>query len=117
MDQLETLLRRYRPIGPPPELRDRVIRPRLRWREWLLPTAAAAAAVVFYALTDATRRQFVNGPSADAAREVAVAELTTQLGGDEVARLQAEQVMNEIDALRRVDQDPQWPEPMPGLVP
>lgn len=117
MDQLETLLRRYRPTGPPPELRDRVIRPRLRWREWLLPTAAAAAAVMFYALTDATRRQVVNGPSADAAREVAVAELTAQLGGDEVARLQAEHVMNEIDAMRRADPGPQEPEIILRLVP
>jgi hypothetical protein len=44
---LETLLRRYRPVGPPPALRERILRPgRSRGPWWWLGAAAALFAVV-----------------------------------------------------------------------
>lgn len=103
MNELEDLLRRYRPAGPPAELRARAMdvgRPfngRHAVRDWLLPIATAAAAIIFYALADSVQRQMIE-PAADAeGREAAIAALAANLGGDEVARVQAEHVMTLID--------------------
>jgi hypothetical protein len=56
---LEALLREYRPIGPPPGLRDRILnageKP-LRLRDWLPAVAAVVLAVVFYWLAGIERR-------------------------------------------------------------
>ncbi|MFP5378882.1 MAG: hypothetical protein ACLGHP_03890, partial [Vicinamibacteria bacterium] len=41
-DDVEALLARYRPSGPPPGLRDRVVAP----RPWTWPWVAAAAALL-----------------------------------------------------------------------
>jgi hypothetical protein len=119
VDELEDLLRHYRPAGPPPEFREQLTaavrraretdvgRPfqgRPTVREWLLPVAAAAAAIIFYTLTASVQRQLIQ-PYAeeDGVRETAIAELTANLGGDDAARLQAEQVIATIEAVRLAD--------------
>ena len=45
-EDLETLLRRYRPVGPPPELRARAVGRRSAFGDWAWLAAAAALAVV-----------------------------------------------------------------------
>jgi len=45
-DPLEDLLRRYRPIGPSPELRAKVVASRTSVREWAWLAAGAALAAV-----------------------------------------------------------------------
>ncbi len=53
-DDLQAVLARYRPAGPPAELRARVIagaappRRASEWREWLAVAAALAFTVLFY---------------------------------------------------------------------
>ena len=110
MDEFDQLLRRYRPSGPPEELRDRVLeagRPfqgrRPAW-EWAYPFAAAVAALIFYALTDSVERRVISATSyADLEREAAVVRITVELGGDDVARLQAEHLMRVIESTSRLD--------------
>lgn len=115
MADFEDVLRRYRPSGPPAELRGRVLsripvgRPfdDRRWRDWIYPIAAAAAAMTFYALTDSTHRRVIAATSAaEAEREAAVAALTVDLGGDQIARLAAERLIRVIESAPRVDQMP-----------
>jgi hypothetical protein len=52
MDEFEELLRRYRPVGPPLELRDRVVAagsaPAWTLGEWVPSAAAVIVAVLFY---------------------------------------------------------------------
>ena len=112
MDELDDLLRRYRPSGPSSDLRDRaseVRRPVLQAggpfqsqhppREWAYPFAAAVAALIFYALTDSVERRVISATSnADLEREAAVVRITVELGGDDVARWQAEQLMRAIES-------------------
>jgi hypothetical protein len=124
VDELEDLLRRYRPAGPPPEFREQLTTAVLRAREtdpgrprrtdvgrpfqgrrtvreWLLPAAAAAAAIIFYTLTASVQRQLIEAyDEQGGVRETAIAELTADLGGDDAARLQAEQVIAAIEAVR-----------------
>jgi hypothetical protein len=117
VDELDDLLRRYRPSGPPTDLRDRVLevrrpvfdasRPfqgRHPRREWAYPFAAAVAALIFYALTDSVERRVISAISnADLEREAAVVRITVELGGDDVARWQAEQLMRAIESTSRLD--------------
>jgi hypothetical protein len=117
VDELDDLLRRYRPSGPPSDLRDRVLevrrlvldtgRPcqgRHPRREWAYPFAAAVAALIFYALTDSVERRVMSATSnADLQREAAVVRITVDLGGDDVARLQAEHLMQVIESTSRLD--------------
>jgi hypothetical protein len=108
---LEEALRRYRPPDPPAELRGRVLgRESARrhdrwWREWSLPLAAAVAAVIFYALTDSMERHLISATSnADWEREAVVLRITVELGGDEVARLQAERLVRAIELTSGLDE-------------
>jgi hypothetical protein len=112
--ELEEALRRYRPSGPPAGLRDRALgrddvgRPfqGRRWREWLAPAAAAAAAFLLYALTDSAHRRVISATSpADGDRETAIAETAVDLGGDDSARLEAERL---ITAMGSTGVDPQF---------
>ncbi len=67
--------------------------------------AAAAAAFVFYALSDSVQRRLIDITSDDdKARETAVSEMATILGGDESARLQAEQMMKTVEALQLIEE-------------
>ena len=113
---LEEALRRYRPSGPPAELRGRVLsgepvgRPfhGRHWLDWFYPIAAAAAAMMFYALTDSTHRRVMAATtSANADRETAIAETAVDLGGDDSARLEAERLIRAIEATALVDQQVQ----------
>jgi hypothetical protein len=117
VDELDDLLRRYRPSGPSSDLRDRVLevrRPvfeaggpfqsRHPRREWAYPFAAAVAALIFYALTDSVEHRVISATSnADLEREAAVVRITVELGGDDVARWQAEQLMRAIESTSRLD--------------
>ena len=72
--------------------------------EWVYPFAAAAAALIFYALTDSVERRVISATSnADLEREAAVVRMTVELGGDDVARLQAEHLMRVIESTSRLD--------------
>src|SRR5437868_4026268 len=63
-------------------------------REWLPPAAAAAAAIVFSILAAGARANVASQLSEiDRAREAMVTELTTALGGDEVAEALARRLV------------------------
>lgn len=89
---VEERLRRVRPIGAPPELRDRVLaaastapRARKRPADWLWPIGAAAAIVVLSLLAAGERRQAMQDPStAEHRRSVLLGALTDALAGDAV---------------------------------
>jgi len=61
MNDVDDPLRAYRPSGPPPELRERILRnapdaaPQFRIRDWLPAIAAAVLAAVFAALSHGVR--------------------------------------------------------------
>lgn len=86
--EIEDLLRKYRPVGPPAELRHRILATARVPRTW--PWASAAAALLVLGLTfqlaarNATARADLNlGPSAVAR---VTEDLTNMLGGDLRAR-------------------------------
>lgn len=99
---IEELLRRYRPAGPPAELRKRIVagRPRRRARPW----AAAAAALVLLAASshvaatnEVARLGSGIGPGGDTRM---IEDLTQRLGGDSQARLQVQLMLFEQDFQR-----------------
>ena len=95
MDELERRLRAYRPVGPPPELRERVLKTRNRslW-EWLPAAVAAALVITFYGLSANINRELANQFSAaQAARTAAADALAASLGGDTLAREEAERLV------------------------
>ena len=104
---LEAALRRYRPSGPPRGLRERCVAAddRRAVPEWLLPAAAAVAALVFYGLASGVQRDLLQVEVGNEAREAAIAAIATDLGGDDLARMQAERVMNLIENQPRDDRD------------
>ncbi len=90
--EIEDLLRKYRPVGPPAELRHRILAPIRTPRIW--PWASAAAALLVLGLTFqlAGRNEVAGadlnlGPSAVAR---VTEDLTNMLGGDLRARELAE---------------------------
>ena len=118
MDELEDFLKRYRPFGPPRELRDRClgvpVGGRHAIREWLLPAAAAAAAVVFYVLASGVQRELLRVEGSNEAREAVIAAMTAELGGDDLARVQAERMMNLMENEPREVRS--WPALLAGEV-
>ena len=59
-DELEALIREYRPLGPPPELRDRILNAAVapsRLRDWFPAAAAVLLAAMFYWLADLERQR------------------------------------------------------------
>ena len=100
MDDLDARLQRYRAVGPPPDLRDRIARAAdaarpSRAREWLPALAAAAAMIVFYALASGVRGQLVEAQMAPIReqRELVLRELAASLGDDVQAREAAERLL------------------------
>lgn len=89
MMDAEDRLRRYRPIGPPADLCDRVVAASAaapggnrRW-PWLLPLGAAAAVVLFSTLARDERRRAALDPSIDdRTRGSLVGVMTAELNGD-----------------------------------
>ena len=95
--EIEALLRKYRPVGPPAELRQRILGTTRVPRIW--PWASAAAALLVLGLTFqfATRSETAAadlnlGPSAVAR---VTEDLTNMLGGDIRARELAEFIVVE----------------------
>jgi hypothetical protein len=95
--EIEDLLRKYRPVSPPAELRHRILAPIRTPRIW--PWASAAAALLVLGLTFqfATRSETAAadlnlGPSAVAR---VTEDLTNMLGGDIRARELAEFIVVE----------------------
>ena len=64
MDELEDLLRRFRPLGPPADLRERIgaWSRHARLMEWWPSVAAAAAVVILYTLAADSRRDLAPPP-------------------------------------------------------
>ena len=103
MDDLDTRLQRYRAVGPPPDLRDRIARAaearrRSSVREWLPALAAAAAlaaTIVFSVLASGVRGQLVEAQMAPIRehREVVLRQLAASLGGGDHAREEAERLL------------------------
>ena len=95
--ELDELLRRYRPTGPPPELRARVLEgaaaPRARTWPWAASAAALLAATI-YLHAAATRIRAEADIIAPANSEAqAVALLSAILGDDAAARAMAEVIV------------------------
>ena len=85
---IEDLLRRYRPVGPPARLRERVVAAGPPRRIWPWAGDAAALLVSFLSFHAAARHEL---SSADVGAEAAVAasltdDLAELLGGDAAAR-------------------------------
>jgi hypothetical protein len=105
MNDIADRLRQFQPARPPSELRGRVVdaarRPQTargsRWLEWLPAAAAAAAAILFYTLSLASQASLnARFSVADQPRAALISDLATSLGGDDLARRQAEWLV-EID--------------------
>jgi hypothetical protein len=98
-DNFEEHLKRYRPAGPPVEMRGRVLNrrqtvERSRVREWL-PAAAAAAAIVVFSLMSANARKGLAASMSVVTeqRDRRVAELATALGSGVLAEVEAERLV------------------------
>lgn len=99
-DDIEDLLRRYQPSGPPSSLRARVVsgvadRP----KTWPWAAAAAALLVATVAL-HAARERLADTWTDDRAHEraLAIEMITEMFGGDDAARLMAEQAVARDEA-------------------
>src|SRR5262245_38098657 len=105
MDELETLLNKYRPSDPPSGLREQIVDaaretrvergPVTQLRQWIAPVALAAAALMFYVLAGHERERIAAQTIdiVDKARSGMVDELTASLGGGDTARLEAERAI------------------------
>jgi hypothetical protein len=102
MDDFEERLRRYRPVGPPSDLRAGIVaaagKPAsVRWA-WIPSAAAAAAAFAFYVLAASARRDLAADlTKTDPRREAIIRALAADLGGgDEAGKMAARLIeMNE----------------------
>lgn len=95
--EIEDLLRKYRPVAPPAELRHRIVAPTHVPRIWPWASAAAALLVLGLMFQLATRSEAAAadmnlGPSAVAR---VTDDLTEMLGGDLRARAVAEFIVVE----------------------
>jgi hypothetical protein len=94
--QVEDLLKRYRPSGPPDSLRARALTPSRHARVWPWATAAAALLAITVGLQGAAAGAMAAadiGSMPDTS--AAAAELAEAFGGDAVARRMAEQFIDE----------------------
>ena len=104
-DDVERLLSRYRPAGPSPRLRERVLRVREAespgsriwwWTAAAAVIAATALRVATVSTYDAIRTTLLE-PSL-AARESLVTQLAADLGGGAWAREEADRLVSEAEA-------------------
>ena len=99
MDDFEKLLQRYRAVGPPGDLRDRIValtpaRPERSQAAWFVSAAAGTAAAILYVLAGRIGDQIAQRTGdADRERAAAVVELGELLGGDEAAHFAADRVV------------------------
>jgi hypothetical protein len=97
--EFEGLLQRYRAIGPPDDLRDRIValtpaRPGRSLAAWFVSAAAGTAAAILYVLAGRIGDQIAQrAGDADRSRAAAVVELGELLGGDEAAHFAADRVV------------------------
>ncbi|MGH9372588.1 MAG: hypothetical protein ACRD15_13750 [Vicinamibacterales bacterium] len=93
--ELEHLLRRVRPAGPPADLRSRILCSAAGQAARLWPWAAAAAAllVTTVALHAGANRSIAGAVTVPPANEEILAGLTNMLGGDADARAKAELIL------------------------
>jgi hypothetical protein len=100
-DDLESLLRGYRPLGPPAELRERVVAATMQPRVWPWVAAAAAVFAATVLLHGATGRLVRQSPLAGGPPPSQdVVDLTDALGGGDRARAAAE-IMVGLDRAAR----------------
>ena len=115
MQNPEDRLGRYRPSGPPLDLRDRIMSAvesrrfstghASTVREWLPAIGAAAAAIIFSVLASGIRTDVqLAAWAADDARETVISDLAQALGGDENAREEAERIVA-LDEMRSREAD------------
>ena len=110
-DELEQLLSRYRPVGPPPDLRARILRSasadeRVALPIWLAISALAACAVLF---VGGASRVYSNAVQAEAAelrqeRDAEIATTAVVLGGGNLGREQA------VEAITLAERDSVTPD-------
>lgn len=95
--QVEALLKRYRPAGPPLSLRERCLTPSRGARVWPWAAAAAALLVITVTIEGAAARAAISADVVVAPDPTAhaIAELAETLGGDAAARRVAEQIIDE----------------------
>jgi hypothetical protein len=103
MDELEDRLKRYRPVGPPADLRARVVaaastRAPGPWA-WVPSAAAAAAAFLLYVLAASARRDLsAELVKTEPHRDAIVQALAADLGGDVEASEVAARLIEMDDA-------------------
>lgn len=95
---VERLLRRYVPAGPPPGLRARIRRPTPRLWPWAAAASALLAATLGLRLVTERTAASVNIDSGPDSAQLAVDDLTEMLGGDEAARRYAEATISRVRA-------------------
>ena len=95
--QVEDLLKRYRPSGPPESLRARCLAPSRQRRAWPWAVAAAALLVITFALEGAAANAVAGADVVVSPDPMvrAVLELAEVLGGDAVAQRAAEEIIVE----------------------
>ena len=107
-DELEHRLQRFRPVGPPSELRARVLRaattPSRGWQWigwWSVAAALCGALLLQWRSAQLYDRLAAPDQQAEAAGRQQQIDLVTQAwGGSAPARVAAESALAEIDALR-----------------
>lgn len=105
-EDIERLVRRYRPSAPPAALRARVVPAVSRRRPLLFAWAPSVAAtlliIMFQLLASGARSRVAAEIGAQRAHERTVNDLTLRLGGDPLARAEAEALVAADEA--RVDE-------------
>lgn len=104
--QVEAVLRRYRPAGPPQSLRERCLAPAREARVWPWAATAAALLVITVAIDTAAASAVAGAEVVVAPDPMAdvIAELAETLGGDAAARRVAEQIVEQMQ------RDREWAE-------
>jgi hypothetical protein len=99
-DDIEDLLRRYQPSGPRPSLRGRVVHGGADRRKTWPWAAAAAALLVATVALHAARERLSDSWTDDRAQEraLAIEMITEMFGGDDAARVMAEQAVAQDEA-------------------
>lgn len=101
--EIERILGRYRPAGPPDDLRGRALATDLSVRTWPWLSVAAALLALTIGFQAASRGHGAGAPLPPSLDERAVvrAELVSALGGGELAEARAEILMAAQEALRQ----------------
>jgi len=92
-DELEDILQRYRPVGPAPELRHRVLATRSAANDWAWLAATAALALVTALIRVSAANPVLDVASGiDEPHAAIVQALVESLGSEEHAHLLAETI-------------------------